>query len=331
MNLKFLLLIIITLFIIIFLFINFLNVKKINKYEKRFALFSFHNEKEKRLTLLKKIKFYIIKFVKLNSSFLKLFKINKFYAKKYQKLEIENSIMQDIDYVSLKLIIGILFLILSFILNLYNILPKSLLLSIFLFLFGFNILDYILFFYYRKIKKSLNNNLYKAICLLCDNLETKNFINSIHDIISDLSGPIKNEFKIIYKKLKRGITVDECFINFYEKYKLKTLNDIKLLLILTDDNTVNYKELFLQIKNRLEEKEKYKKSNYFIKKMSSLLFLIFSILPIVLSIILLLVKKTYFDVFFKNSFGLIIFIIILLLYIVYIGCIKYMIGDDECE
>ncbi len=331
MNLKILIVLFIALIMIIYLLKNWIDVKKINKYENRFSLFSYGLNQDENLKYYERLKYYFIKHLKIISVVLEKFKFFRKYSNKYKKFENSKSDMKKIDYVSLKFFITLVFLFLVIIFNIFKILPYSLILSLFIIIFGFYFLDIILLLKYHKIKIDLESDLYKAIQIINTNLKTKSITTSILEVTKKLDGPIKNEFKIIYKELKRGISVDEAFKKFYKKYKIKMVKNIYLLIIMTDDNNSNYQELFSNLELRLKEQEKFVDSMSLSKVTTLILFLFFSILPILMIIIILNIKKTYFDAFFNTYAGIISLIVLLAIYIVYIREMIKLIGDDDYE
>lgn len=302
---------------------NFLKIRISIKIARRIDKFTLKTPKVDMPTIGDDIKMSVDKLISRISNILsKSAYINK-HAVKYDKYSvIKKNLNYKYDIYSIKFLIGILFLslyIVSSILNKSFELPLGL---VFLVL-GYFITDVYLEVLNQIRIKNIESDLLKAIIIMNNAFKSGlNIANAIDVVISDLDGPVKDEFILIKRDLSSGIDTSEAFNRFYKRVRLDDAQYITSSLSILNVTGGNITYIFSNIEEALTNKKKLKDELKAMTSSSLLVYRVLTVMPFILIFIILMLNKSYFNPLFSNVLGIVFIILALILYGVYIIIIR---------
>ncbi len=311
--------------IIIIVILNILQEYRNVKLAKRFDNFSLKSYNEHESSFFDEFSKKLNNFIQKLSKILKKSHVLNDYSKHYEKY-IEYSLKNQkecIDYVTIKFLLGFLFVILNIIavvFKLKQINPISYLIT---FIIGFFVLDIALIINYNKKRHDVEGDLLKAIIIMNNSFKSgKNIIQAISTVKNELDGPIADEFKRIYLDITYGLSLEVVFERFYERIKLEDAKYIASSLTLLNKTGGNIVKVFSTIeKSFFNKKRMYDELNS-LTSSSIFVYRILVFMPIAFTLIILILNPTYFNPLFNNPLGIILLLLILILYITYIITIK---------
>lgn len=288
-------------------------VNRISKYCIKFV-------KEDELSYFEEIKLYFNKVVKKISSIIIYFPFIKKYSLKYNKyISYDNyNEKKSIDYVSYKIIVALLFMLLSIFSNI--IVPMfSTSQILFIGLFGFFTID-IYFIFYNKIKrKKVEEDLLNAIIIMNNAFRSgRSVIQAIEIVSKELKGPISQEFKKMHLEINYGLSLDVVFDRFAKRVDSKEVNYITSSLSILNKTGGNIINVFSSIEKIMFDKRKLKTEMQSLTSSSKLVSLILIIMPIMIALFITILSPTYFMPLITTNFGKLILFIIILMYLTYI-------------
>ena len=247
-------------------------------------------------------------------------KVSKLFpglVRKYDKYVTDGEV-RAADYVTHKLVISLLFVILIIV----ALALQGRLISMFeLFvnmILGFYILDIILFIFNRFKKKKIENDMLRAIIIMNNSFKSgKSTIQAVEIASEKLSKPISSEFKRMHQEMKYGLSVDVVFDRFAKRIKLEEAEYLSSSLTILNRTGGNIVAVFNSIEKTLFDKKKLKEELKNSTTVSNLLVKILLFVPIIFILIIYLLNPGYFDPFFESTTGYILLIIVFVLFIVY--------------
>ncbi len=309
-------------FLLIFGIYNGLQDAKLNK---RFQAFSLHTNEDQIISFFDRIIFHLEIFLKKFSKVLKKSTVLSKYAFSYEKYISfqEKNEKEPIYYIAIKFFVGFLCAILSIVTSLIKTKHILFLYTVFIFILGFFLPDIFLKIQFAKKKKSIEQDLMKAIMVLNNSFRSgKNIMQAIVTVKNELSGPISDEFKKIYLDMTYGLSLEVVFNRFYERIKLEDAKYIASSLTLLNKTGGNITNVFETIEKSFYNKKKMRDELKSLTASSLFVYRILVFLPLVLVSFILLLNPNYFHPLFSTPIGWILFGLILLLYISYIWVIK---------
>lgn len=247
-------------------------------------------------------------------------KINKLFpniARKYDKYVTDGEI-RAVDYVTHKIVISILFTILTItamIIQKRTITSLQLILCLF---FGFYILDIILWLLNKFQKKKIENEMLRAIIIMNNAFKSgKSTIQAVEIASQKLPKPINLEFKRMYQEMKYGLSVDVVFDRFAKRVKIEEAEYISSSLTILNRTGGNIVLVFNSIEKTLFDKMKLKDELKNSTTVSKLLVKILIFVPILFVLIIYMLNPSYFNPFFESSLGYLLLTICIILFIIY--------------
>ena len=226
------------------------------------------------------------------------------------------------DVYSIKILIGILVFLVYMITSVLNRnfeLPLGL---VFLIL-GYFVTDIYLEVLNQIRIKNIESDLLKAIIIMNNAFKSGlNISNALDVVITDLDGPVRDEFILIKKDLASGIDTSEAFNRFYKRVKLDDAQYISSSLSILNVTGGNITYMFSNIEEALTNKKKLKDELKAMTASSLLVYRVLTFMPFILIFIILMLNKSYFNPLFNNIFGVVAIILALILYTVYIFIIR---------
>ncbi len=324
-SLPYLILIIALIISVLFLFVQIFNELQNMKLERRFDAFSMVSNQEQELSFLDNFLFQLKKLVKKVSFLLKKSHVFSNYGNRYEKYSMnsEEEGFENVDFVAFKLLIGFFFVFLNFLSVLFRFNKTHPISYLLAFLFGFFLLDFILFIKFHKKKEIVETDLLKAIIIMNNSFKSgKNIMQAISTVKNELEGPIADEFKKIYLDITYGLSLEVVFERFYERVKLEDAKYIASSLTLLNKTGGNIVEVFGTIEKNFFHKKRLQDELKSLTASSIFVYRILTFLPIVFSFLIFVLNPTYFHPFFASFLGISILSSIVLLYILYIRTVR---------
>ncbi|MGN1312376.1 MAG: type II secretion system F family protein [Bacilli bacterium] len=324
MNIPIMIKIIIILVVLIFI-VLLLRYSIAQKKERRISSYSLLPLKDNNIPLGDKIKKFYLLLVKKNRKYLK--RINYFNKKskkyeKYIKYKHRDEIVA-IDFITNKLIITLLFVLLAFLSSIFNNKGLTIISLLVNLILGYYLLDIFLFFYYKRQTKLIDNELLRAIIVMNNAFKSgKSTLQALNIAASELPEPISDEFKKMYLDMKYGLSVDAVFDRFAKRVDLEEAVYLSSSLTILNKTGGNIVEVFSSIERTLFDKKKLNEELKNISASPNMIIKVLFIIPIVFVLIIYILNPNYFKPLFESTLGYMIIGIMVLMFIIYVVLLK---------
>ena len=311
-------LIIFILFIISFVILRY---RKSMRLEQRIAKYSIEPIKDESLSLMDEIIKKYFKRTKKISSFLKKSVFLTKYSKKYEKFTAmyHGSILEGMDFVTLKLFVSIIFLIVAIFSKTIQYQLLSMYEVCFPLIIGFFVPDIIFYSKYKIHRTKVENDLLQAIIIMNNAFKSGRSISQAILLVStELDGPISEEFKKMHLELSYGLGVDVVFKRFSERINLEEVTYLTASLTVLNRTGGNIIKVFSSIEKNLFNKKKLKLELKSLTGSSKIIVYVLFAVPMLFVLFISLISPTYFVPLFTTPLGLIILSAIIVMYIIYI-------------
>lgn len=299
----------------------FIRLNETVKLEKRIAKYSIKGTRNK----FDKSYYDIVfdgykKFVKKQRK--KISKLFPGLVRKYDKYVTDGEV-RAADYITHKLVICVLFVILTIVAVSIQGKLVTILEIIISMILGFYILDIILFIFNKFKKKKIENDMLRAIIIMNNSFKSgKSTIQAVEIASEKLSKPISSEFKRMHQEMKYGLSVDVVFDRFAKRINLEEAEYLSSSLTILNRTGGNIVAVFNSIEKTLFDKKKLKEELKNSTTVSNLLVKILLFVPLVFVLIIYLLNPSYFDPFFESTTGYVLLGIVVVLFIIY----AYLLG-----
>lgn len=318
-------LLIIQIIIILILFVIIVYMVRQNialSYERRIGKYSLEPIKEKELSVLDNlvIRFnnFIVKLRKYISKSSILVKSSNRYEKYVIYTDDENS-RKAIDYITIKLMVAIIFVILIIFSQVLQTRLASLLELFINFLIGYFILDIYLFYKNKMYKKRIDNELLRAVIVMNNAFKSgKSTMQALEIASTDLPEPIRSEFYKMYQEMKYGLSIDNVFDRFSKRIELEEIKYISATLSILNKTGGNIIKVFDSIEKSLYDKKKLKEELKNLTASSNLVVKLLMVVPLFFVFIIYILNPTYFDPLFETKLGLVVLFLIVIMFLLYI-------------
>lgn len=258
-------------------------------------------------------------------------KINKLFptlVRRYDKYVTDGEV-RAADYVTHKIVISILFVILNIITMVIQGKFVTLLQFSVSIVFGFYILDIILFILNKFKKKKIENDMLRAIIIMNNAFKSgKSTIQAVEIASQKLPKPISSEFRRMYQEMKYGLSVEVVFDRFAKRMKIEEAEYLSSSLTILNKTGGNIVAVFNSIEKTLFDKKKLNEELKNSTTVSQLLVKILLVVPIVFTLIIYMLDPSYFAPFFESSSGYILMFIIIVLFIIYAYLLQKIVKVD---
>ena len=137
--------------------------------------------------------------------------------------------------------------------------------------------------------KNIEGDLLKAIIVMNNAFKSGlNISNALDVVITDLDGPVRDEFMLIKKDLSSGIDTSEAFNRFYKRVKLDDAQYISSSLSILNVTGGNITFIFSNIEEALTNKKKLKDELKAMTASSMLVYRVLTFMPFILIFIILI-------------------------------------------
>lgn len=318
-DLQLVLYIVAILFIIFMFYILYKFTLSISR-SKRIESFSINNNDDLS------IESAILKIIINISNFLKKLIVFNMIESHYDKYINKNSKLKDgMDVLTIKILLSLLFIIIY----IFSISIEKQQFNIFIFLtiliISFIIPDIYYYIKFRNHKNTVDDEILRSIIIMNNSFKAnKSIEQSINDVINRLKGPIELEYRKVLYDTKLGLTISEAMMRMYDRTNINIIRDISLKLALINKSGANIIDIFEQIEKDIIEERKLKIELNNIRKINSLFYIIFMLIPIIFIITLIIFNPNIFKIF-TSKYGAILALIEIIIYTIYLNIIAKMI------
>lgn len=310
--------------IIFFLFlicIVILFYQKSIKKEKRVAKFAIEPIYDRTISLADKFLNFYYKIIVKVKHILENFPLIKKHALKFDKyVRIANNIYDEgLDFIASKIVIAFFFIFIAIffkttkyeVLKFYEIsLPL---------LAGYFIPNIVYFYKYKVYYRRLSNDLLQAVMIMNNAFKSgRSITQAIYLVTTELEGPIAYQFKKLYTEISLGLSLEEAFKRLEKRVNLEGINYLTASIVILNKTGGNIIKVFTSIEKTLFNKKKLKLELKSLTGSSRVISYILFCIPILFAVFMMILDPTYFLPFFTNTFGLILFGIMIIIYILYV-------------
>ena len=249
----------------------------------------------------------------------KNYKILNDRSLKYDKYVMVGDSRQLIDFIVIKLLIGISFVVLIII----SLAIQGRFISFFGmiigFIFGYYIYDIYLYFDSKRKKQRIKNDMLRAVIIMNNAFKAgKSILQAVEVASRDLPKPISIEFKRIYQDLVFGISSDVAFTRFANRVNLDEARYLSSSLTILNQTGGNIVEVFNSIERTLFDRKKLEEDLKNSTGASNLIVKVLMVIPVIFVLIIYVMSPTYFDPLFSSVLGYFLIFIIIVMFAIYL-------------
>ena len=255
-------------------------------------------------------------------------RLNQFSVYKAKK---ETKFFDKMDFVSKKLLLAILFLIILITINMIKYENITLLAIIIAFVTGFYSMDLFLFAFVKITNKEQENDLLKAITIMNNSFKSGHSIMQAIKLVSvELDSPLGLEFKKMYVDLTYGLSLDVVFKRFESRVKLNDVKYITTSLTILNSTGGDIVKVFESVEKTFFNNKKLKEELKSLTASSKLLYYVLLFIPVSFVLFIYILDNSYFMPLVSSTLGYLIIIICVIIYVSYIFIVRKMmkIGDN---
>ena len=318
---------IVLIFALIIIITLFLRLNNAFKLEKRIAKYSVRYDKNKdNISLIDKVWDKYILFVKKQRK--KIHKLLPGLTKRYDKYSVGSEYRAE-DFITHKIVICLLFLLLTIISVSIQGKFITMLQIVFSLVVGFYILDIYLLIINKINKKKIENDMLRAIIIMNNAFKSgKSTIQAVEIASKKLPKPIGYEFKKISEEMQYGLSVDTVFDRFSKRVGIEEAEYLSSSLTILNKTGGNIIQVFDSIEKTLFDKKKLKEELKNSTTVSKLVTKILLIVPILFVLIIYLLNPDYFDPFFASPLGYFLLLVIFIMFIIYAYLLSRIVKVD---
>jgi len=318
---------IVLIFALIIVITLFLRLNNAIKLEKRIARYSIKYSKPgSNLALVDRIWEHYILFVKKQRK--KIRKMLPMMTNMYEKYSV-GSLYHAEDYIVHKLVISLIFVILT--IGGMAIQGKfvTTLQIFFSIIIGFYVLDIYLIIARNMNKKKIENDILRAIIIMNNAFKSgKSTIQAVEIASKKLPKPIGYEFKKIYEEMNYGLSVDTVFDRFAKRVGIEEAEYLSSSLTILNRTGGNIIAVFDSIEKTLFDKMKLKEELKNLTTVSKLVTKILLVAPVFFVLIIYILNPDYFDPFFDSSIGYLMLVVIFIMFVIYAYLLSRIVRVD---
>lgn len=310
---------------IIFVIIIILKLYSSSKKIKRISSYSIEPVKDNNISFTDKVVNKYLSFVKGLRPYMRCIKYFKIRSKKYDKYikYKERDRLEAIDFITNKLIIAVMFLLLALFSQVFNYRGFGIVRYLINFTVGYYILDIYYYFYYRRQTKLIENELLRAVIVMNNAFKAgKSTLQALKIASEELPEPISDEFKKMYLDMKFGLSVDTVFDRFAKRVDLEEAVYLSSSLTILNKTGGNIVDVFSSIEKTLFDKKKLNEELKNISSAPKMVVYILFFVPGIFVLLIYLLNKDYFNPLFNSTLGYIIISIIVIMFSIYVFLLK---------
>lgn len=308
--------IMIVLFCIIILL---LRQRKAIEYERRIARYSISplEYKDKSFADIVYDKYY-----KEVTKLSKILNRSKFITKKSLKYEKYLGYLPNfevIDFISNKIIISIIYIIITIFSITLQTRVVTILELIINLTIGYYLLDIYLYYRQKYMKKVIEKQVLKAVIVMNNAFKAgKSTMQAIYIASQELAPPLNYEFKRMYNEMQYGLSIDVVFDRLSKRVDNEAIQYLASSLIILNKTGGNIIKVFSSIERTLFDNQKLNEELKNLTASSNIIVKILLCIPFIFTFLIFILSPTYFNPLFESSLGHIVILLIILIFISYI-------------
>lgn len=305
--------------------IAILSYRKSVKLERRIRKYSVEPIYDNSLSVFDGYHAFYQKLLKKISKTLSKSVFLKKYADHYDKYVgvIGSETRTGMDFVSAKLFVALMFVLIAIFSSTIQLRLMSVYEITFPFLVGFFVPDLLYLSKYRFHRLHIENDLLQAIIIMNNAFKSGRSITQAIELVStELDGAISKEFRKMRMELSFGLSVDVVFERFSKRIQLEEVNYLTASLSILNKTGGNIIKVFSSIEQSLFSKKKLRLELESLTSSSKMIMYVLFCVPIFFIIFVSIMNPTYFVPFFSTPMGLLMSSLIVILYVVYIICVR---------
>ena len=238
---------------------------------------------------------------------------------KYNKYITAGETKQLIDFIIIKLFVGILFVLLVVISLSIQGRILSFIGMVISFVIGYYIYDIYLYVSNKRKNNKIKNDMLRAVIVMNNAFKAgKSVLQAVEIVSKDLPKPISSEFKRIYQDLTFGISSEVAFGRFAKRVNLDEVRYLSSSLTILNKTGGNIVAVFNSIEKTLLDKKKLEEDLKNSTQASNLIVKVLMIIPVIFVLVIYILSPTYFDPLFESSLGYFMLFVIWFMFVIYI-------------
>lgn len=316
-------------FILIFSFLYFVAFRK-RSLENKFAQFAL-NTKTDSLSILDYINEIFWKFIKIFSNLFSKSKLLNIHSKNFDKFisYSDSSKIKAIDILTIKILLFFFSFVTIFLFSIFDLVILDYYYIVIIALLFYFLPNLILSTKYTSLKRCIENDILSAVIIINGALKNGATISQAIDLVSvELDGAISDEFKKISVDLKYGLSISNAFMRFHNRVDLDITYFISDTLINFDDIGSEIVHIFNYIEEELLSESNLRNEIRSATSGSKLIYYICVLMPLLLLVFVWIFDISIISELLINKIGLLIFIGIIILYILYLVIVNKVMRYD---
>jgi tight adherence protein B len=241
------------------------------------------------------------------------------YSKKYNKYVDYLDDKKPIDYISNKVFISCIFIIIYLFSVILAMKVPNFFEIIIVAAIGFYIPDLYIIYYNYMRRKQIEKDLLNAIIMLNNAFKSgRSTMQAIEIVKNEIEGPIKDEFRKMYTEITYGLSLENVFERFSKRVNIEAISYISSSLTILNKTGGNIVKVFSSIERSLFSKRKLELELKSLTSSSKVMSKILLALPLLFTLIILILNPNYFNSLFDNTIGLTILLSMIFLYFLYV-------------
>ena len=308
--------IMIVLFCIIILL---LRQRKAIEYERRIARYSISPLEYKDKSFADIV---YDKYCKEVTKLSKILNRSKFITKKSLKYEKYLGYLPNfevIDFISNKIIISIIYIIITIFSITLQTRVVTILELIINLTIGYYLLDIYLYYRQKYMKKVIEKQVLKAVIVMNNAFKAgKSTMQAIYIASQELAPPLNYEFKRMYNEMQYGLSIDVVFDRLSKRVDNEAIQYLASSLIILNKTGGNIIKVFSSIERTLFDNQKLNEELKNLTASSNIIVKILLCIPFIFTFLIFILSPTYFNPLFESPLGHIVILLIILIFISYI-------------
>lgn len=252
----------------------------------------------------------------------KVLKKSKFITKKSLKYEKYLGYLPNfevIDFISNKIIISVIYIIITIFSITLQTRVVTILELIINLTIGYYLLDVYLYYRQKYMKKVIEKQVLKAVIVMNNAFKAgKSTMQAIYIASQELAAPLNYEFKRMYDEMQYGLSIDVVFDRLSKRVDNEAIQYLASSLIILNKTGGNIIKVFSSIERTLFDNQKLNEELKNLTASSNVVVKILLCIPFIFTFLIFILSPTYFNPLFDSSLGHIVILLIILIFISYI-------------
>lgn len=312
--------------LVVLLFIySLLKFNRSASLERKIAPYATEAIHDKKIAILDNAMKAFYEWIKKLNKILEKSEIIKKHSKKYEKYIplYSNHYNEGIDFISTKVIVGLLFVLIAIISNIIRYKLIVLYELVLPFIFGLFLPDIIYMVNYKLYKNKIENDLLQAIIIMNNAFKSGRSIQQAIELVTkELSGPIGLEFKKMHMEISFGLSIEEVFKRLSDRIKIEEVTYLTASLSILNKTGGNIIKVFSSIEKTLFSKKRLNLELNSLTGSSKMIVYVLFLVPLFFILFISLIEPTYFVPFYTTPIGLILMGIMIIIYLLFIFTVR---------